>query len=134
MRFLMQILYIPQSLFNLSVPCLEVPKQRTRQVFYQQTQYRRIWHNCKTWMNKNWCKCILLFLSMYVFQNKIKSILILKNIISSPLCMHACHTHAILVTTTFLYDSRFLKWNLAILGAMFAATLNIMTSKTLVHK
>jgi len=42
--------------------------------------------------------------------------------------------HAVLVTTTFLYGSRFLKWNLAILGAMFAAILNIMPSKTLVHK
>jgi len=42
--------------------------------------------------------------------------------------------HAVLVTTAFLYDSRFLKWNLAILGAMFAAILNISPSKTLVHK
>jgi len=54
-------------------------------------------------MNKIWCKCILLFLSMYLFQNRIKSILILKSIISSPLCMHACHT--LTKSCNFSYNS-----------------------------
>jgi len=42
--------------------------------------------------------------------------------------------HAFFVTTRFLYDRTLLKWNLAILGAMFAAILNIMPSKTLIYK
>jgi len=42
--------------------------------------------------------------------------------------------YAILVTTTFFYESSILKLNLAILAVMFATILNIMPSKTVLHK